>query len=719
MFLPGPLTPQRQSQVDSVVIAVPFLYTSLLSLLTFLITPRWRETLLVQLHQKVVLFVTFMVYFYRDIFSLAIYGGKPQDSGGWFLWFRIAMLGYVSVVFPIVISRGGGYGLVSSDPKGLWTDSQIAPLKRIVNFAHAQGVKIGVQLAHAGRKALTYAPWVQTAAGGMNARKMASKEENSWPDEVVGPTSTPWNEKYPVPKELTKEQLIEIEDAFVSAIERAEQVGYEFGGQPLENRLRFPLSFISQCRSAWSKPLFVRISAADWAEGPEKTADNTWAQWGIQQSTIFAGEMEKIGVDLVDARTKGRGRHGGKAGVVKQTAQKSTRAPAPRVPLGISTVKASPAPKSANKGGKKPIPAKRDIKLKAPQPKIKMHGAAIQHLSGAMGFGVLIMTKMGVELYTEQQFLENNKNPPVRLLDPVVKPGVVLGAIHPLKIWAADDLVYCAVPFDFKDDTSDYLEAMNDVVNQLQDGVLQRVKKIVVVVSTHTDPQRGDFHIIPDCGGSVPFDELANVLFPEDLRVQLRARGFWSQLVLLACGSFWRMREPVTQIFDFVKDIGFDHALGFSAQNLQTALTTAFVQHALENFVIHGDRRTIIPILPEHSRTGSHSGIVSLNPFTKEILEFLWHHPLMSPFGDPSLLHAQCSKCGVLSPWVNVDCRPGRDSIHRLTVQCKRCHETQTIDRPAGLRKVTGGGDNASYLRHSTGDWMVRTIEIETLRSVE
>ncbi|KAL0062434.1 argininosuccinate lyase [Marasmius tenuissimus] len=386
------------------------------------------------------------------------------------------------------------------------------------------------------------------------------------------------------------------------------------------------------------------------------------------------------------ARTKGRGRRGGKAGVVKQTAQKSTGAPAPRVPLGISTVKASPAPKSANKGGKKPIPAKRDIKLKAPQPKIKMHGAAIQHLSGAMGFGVLITTKMGVELYTEQQFLENNENPPVRLLhcitcnhggklidcdhcmgavccqclpdaivqrldegaplgyfmcprchaqeyptkpykgfdllketlflqrgstyrtrtvdpimgatlilfiylkDPVVKPGVVLGAIHPLKIWAADDLVYCAVPFDFKDDTSDYLEAMNDVVNQLQDGVLQRVKKIVVVVSTHTDPERGDFHIIPDCGGSVPFDELANVLFPEDLRVQLRARGFWSQLVLLACGSFWRMREPVTQIFDFVKDIGFDHALGFSAQNLQTALTTAFVQHALENFVIHEDR---------------------------------------------------------------------------------------------------------------------------------
>ncbi|KAK1234993.1 hypothetical protein PQX77_001795 [Marasmius sp. AFHP31] len=195
-------------------------------------------------------------------------------------------------------------GRISPEDAGLWTDSQIAPLKRIVNFAHAQGVKIGVQLAHAGRKASTYATWVQTAAGGMNARKLASKEENGWPDEVVGPTSTPWTDGYPVPKELTKEQLTEIEDAFVSAIERAEQAGFdfieihgahgyliasfvsplsntrtdEFGGQSLENRLRFPLSLISRCRSAWGKPLFVRISATDWAEGPEKAADNTWAQ---------------------------------------------------------------------------------------------------------------------------------------------------------------------------------------------------------------------------------------------------------------------------------------------------------------------------------------------------------------------------------------------------------------------------------------------------------
>lgn len=65
--------------------------------------------------------------------------------------------------------------------QGLWTDSQMEPLKRIVNFVHAQGTKIGVQLAHAGRKASTYAPWVRERAGVRNTT--VSIEENGWPNE--------------------------------------------------------------------------------------------------------------------------------------------------------------------------------------------------------------------------------------------------------------------------------------------------------------------------------------------------------------------------------------------------------------------------------------------------------------------------------------------------------------------------------------------------------
>ncbi|ESK98198.1 nadh:flavin oxidoreductase nadh oxidase [Moniliophthora roreri MCA 2997] len=221
-------------------------------------------------------------------------------------------------------------GRISPEDAGLWTDSQIAPLKRIVNFAHAQGTKIGVQLAHAGRKASTYAPWVQErlGAGGRNA---ARKEENGWPDNVVGPTTTAWSENFPNPRELSAKELDELDEAFVAAIKRCEEVGFdfieihgahgylissfvsplsntrtdEFGGQPLENRIRWPLRLISRCRSAWKKPLFVRISASDWAEGSEKNDDGTWAQWGIEQSTIFAGEMKKIGVDLIDVSSAG------------------------------------------------------------------------------------------------------------------------------------------------------------------------------------------------------------------------------------------------------------------------------------------------------------------------------------------------------------------------------------------------------------------------------
>jgi 2,4-dienoyl-CoA reductase-like NADH-dependent reductase (Old Yellow Enzyme family) len=55
-------------------------------------------------------------------------------------------------------------GRISPEDAGLWTDSQIAPLKRIVDFAHAQTAKVGIQLAHAGRKASTLAMWVQRSA---------------------------------------------------------------------------------------------------------------------------------------------------------------------------------------------------------------------------------------------------------------------------------------------------------------------------------------------------------------------------------------------------------------------------------------------------------------------------------------------------------------------------------------------------------------------------
>lgn len=79
-----------------------------------------------------------------------------------------------------------------------------------------------------------------------------------------------------------------------------------FGGLSLDNRLRYPLRLIKSCREAWpSKPLFVRISASDWAEGPEQSETGVWKQWGIEQSKVLVGKLKEIGVDLVDCSSGG------------------------------------------------------------------------------------------------------------------------------------------------------------------------------------------------------------------------------------------------------------------------------------------------------------------------------------------------------------------------------------------------------------------------------
>ena len=72
-----------------------------------------------------------------------------------------------------------------SSIKGLWTDSQISPLQRIVKFVHAQGSKVGVQIAHAGRKASTLAPWVvlDLATRRHLDTHVAEVEAKGWPDD--------------------------------------------------------------------------------------------------------------------------------------------------------------------------------------------------------------------------------------------------------------------------------------------------------------------------------------------------------------------------------------------------------------------------------------------------------------------------------------------------------------------------------------------------------
>ncbi|KAI0094297.1 FMN-linked oxidoreductase [Irpex rosettiformis] len=223
-------------------------------------------------------------------------------------------------------------GRISPQDAGLWTDSQIDPLKRIVNFVHAQGASIGVQLSHAGRKASTYAPWVHLPASKARRATQWTAEENEdgWPDDVIAPSNIAYADGYPLPKEMSKEDLQRVEEAFVAAADRAKKTGFDFleihaahgyllhnfvspvsntrsdiYGGSLDNRLRYPLKIVGRVRKAWAdKPLFVRISATEWAEFPEHE-HGEWKQWGIKQSKIYVGELKKLGVDLVDCSTGG------------------------------------------------------------------------------------------------------------------------------------------------------------------------------------------------------------------------------------------------------------------------------------------------------------------------------------------------------------------------------------------------------------------------------
>jgi 2,4-dienoyl-CoA reductase-like NADH-dependent reductase (Old Yellow Enzyme family) len=135
-----------------------------------------------------------------------------------------------------------------------------------------------------------------------------------------------------MPKTMTERDIQYVEDAFIAAVERAKKAGFDFievhaahgyllteflsplsntrtdayGGQLLENRMRFPLRLVKRVREAWpDKPLFVRISGTEWAEGPEKDKNGQWRYWGIEQSTILSGKLRELGVDLVHMSSGG------------------------------------------------------------------------------------------------------------------------------------------------------------------------------------------------------------------------------------------------------------------------------------------------------------------------------------------------------------------------------------------------------------------------------
>lgn len=169
-------------------------------------------------------------------------------------------------------------GRITPEDAGIWTDEHAKAWKPIVDFAHSQNQKIGMQLAHAGRKASTIAPW-------LNGPALAGPELGGWPEDIWGPSAIPWGPTYGEPKELTKEGIKRVVNAFADAAKRAVETGFdvleihgahgylissflsptsnkrtdEYGGS-FENRIRLAVEVVDAVRAVIPKdmPLFFR-----------------------------------------------------------------------------------------------------------------------------------------------------------------------------------------------------------------------------------------------------------------------------------------------------------------------------------------------------------------------------------------------------------------------------------------------------------------------------
>ncbi|CCM02133.1 uncharacterized protein FIBRA_04210 [Fibroporia radiculosa] len=211
-------------------------------------------------------------------------------------------------------------GRITPQDTGIWSDEHIAPWKEIVDFAHSQNQKIAIQLAHAGRKASTVAPWLDM---GLSAPEV----DGGWPDDVWGPSAVPYNEKFPQPKELTKAGIKRVVHAFVEAARRSLKAGFdvieihsahgyllseflapcankrtdEYGGS-FENRIRLLLEVVDAVRAVIpsTMPLFVRVSATDWLDQVLPTES-----WRVEDTVKLAGILADHGIDLIDVSSGG------------------------------------------------------------------------------------------------------------------------------------------------------------------------------------------------------------------------------------------------------------------------------------------------------------------------------------------------------------------------------------------------------------------------------
>ncbi len=203
-------------------------------------------------------------------------------------------------------------GRISPGDLGIWDDAHIEMLGRVNRFIHEHKAVAGIQLAHAGRKAGCAKPW----EGG----KQLKKHEGGWV--TVAPSALPFNPDDSIPTELDEEGIAKVISDFRSAAGRALKAGYtlveihaahgyllheflsplinhrtdKYGGS-FENRIRLLIEVVKEVQTVWPQnlPLFVRISATDWADGG----------WNADEAVQLAAILKNIGVDLIDCSSGG------------------------------------------------------------------------------------------------------------------------------------------------------------------------------------------------------------------------------------------------------------------------------------------------------------------------------------------------------------------------------------------------------------------------------
>ncbi len=175
-------------------------------------------------------------------------------------------------------------GRITPGCAGMYKPEHVQAWKRVVDFVHQHtDAKIGMQLAHAGRKGATRLAWE-----GMDR----PLPEGGW--EIISASAIPWRKENQVPRAMTREDMDRVLEQFVRATRMTDEAGFdhlelhlahgyllasflspltnqrtdEYGGS-LQDRLRYPLEVVDACRAAWpqEKPMSVRISATDWAQG--------------------------------------------------------------------------------------------------------------------------------------------------------------------------------------------------------------------------------------------------------------------------------------------------------------------------------------------------------------------------------------------------------------------------------------------------------------------